>query len=206
MKRKTNSISLDFQKTASILFYLNVKYVSVCYSNLCNGNEVVDLTRQECPPIVVCLQDTTSSLLLSNTLSLLLSNTLSSSSSNNSSRSSTSVRSKANSDNGSLFPSPSQSKKIGKSISSEIKHANYVISICNWAMGTRSESIYNNPHQEWCVGKMICAKMSNCEHKGCKVRVHNIYQKDWLEQHRLEVNPDDLIHCRQHNECYQQYV
>ncbi len=31
---------IDFQKTASILFYVDVRYVSVCYNNLCNEDEV----------------------------------------------------------------------------------------------------------------------------------------------------------------------
>jgi hypothetical protein len=35
---------MDFQKTASILFYLDVRYLSVCYNSLCNNNEVVDHT------------------------------------------------------------------------------------------------------------------------------------------------------------------
>jgi hypothetical protein len=35
---------MDFQKTASILFDVNVKYVSVCYNNLCNDDEVIDRT------------------------------------------------------------------------------------------------------------------------------------------------------------------
>ncbi len=61
--------------------------------------------------------------------------------------------------------------------------ANYVSSFCNWAMGTMSESCYDNPLQEWCVGKMCGAKMLHCKHKGCKVRVHSICQIDWLKRH-----------------------
>jgi hypothetical protein len=76
---------------------------------------------------------------------------------------------------------------------SENKRANYVSSFYNWAMGTMSESCYNNPHQEWCVGKMRGAKMLHCKHEGCKVRVHSICQIDWLKQHCLEVNRDDPI-------------
>jgi hypothetical protein len=165
MKGNTNSILMDLQKTASILFYVNVRYVSVCYNNLRTNNEVIDLTRQEHPPIIVQLQDATLSMLSSNTLSLSLSDTSSSLSRDNSSRSLTSVRSKTNSDNDSLFLSSSQSTKNGKSNSSENKRANYVLYFCDWAMGT---------HQERCVEKMCCAKILHCKHEGCKVRVHNI--------------------------------
>jgi hypothetical protein len=42
VKGNTNSVLLDFQKTVSILFYINVRYVSVCYNNLCNNDEVID--------------------------------------------------------------------------------------------------------------------------------------------------------------------
>ncbi len=129
VKGNTNSVLMDFQKTTSVSFYINVKYVSDCYNNLHHGNEVVDLTRQERPLIIVQLQDATSSLLLHNTSSLSLSDTLSLLLSNNSSRSLTSVRSKTNSDNDSLFPSSSQLTKNGKSNSSEIKRANYVFFI-----------------------------------------------------------------------------
>ncbi len=128
VKGNTNSVLMDFQKAASILFYVNVRYVSVCYNNLHKENEVIDLTRQECPPIIVQLQDATSSLSSSNTLSLLLRNTSSSLLSNNPSRSSTSVRLITNSDNDSLFPNSSQLTKNGKSNSNENKRANYVLS------------------------------------------------------------------------------
>ncbi len=94
MKGNTNSMLMDFQKTASILFYVNVKYVSGCHNNLCNDDEVIDITEHKCPPIINQLQDTTSSSLSSNTSSLLLSYVLSPSSSNNSYGSLTSVRSK----------------------------------------------------------------------------------------------------------------
>jgi hypothetical protein len=77
---------MDFQKTASILFYVNVKYVSVCPNNLHNDNEVIDITGHDRPPVIDQSQDATSS---------------------NSSRSLTSVRSKTNLDNNSLFPSSS---------------------------------------------------------------------------------------------------
>jgi hypothetical protein len=134
------------------------------------------------PPSIVQLEDGTLSSLSSNTLSLL--------SSDNSSRSLTSVRSKTNSDDDDLFPSSSQLTKNGKSYTkykmSENKCANYDLSFCNWAMGKMSESCYNNPHEERCLGKMCCSKMSkmlHCAHKGCKVRVHSICQIDWLKQH-----------------------
>ncbi len=140
VKGNTNSVLMDFQKTTSILFYVDVRYVSVCHNNLPNNDEVMDHMGHECPPIIDQLQDATSSSLSSNTLSLLSSYTLSLLSSNNSSRSLTSVRSKTNSDDNSLFPSSSQSTINGKSDSSEIKRANYVLSFCDWAMGTMSES------------------------------------------------------------------
>jgi hypothetical protein len=111
MKGITNSVLMHFQKTASILFYVYVRYVSVCHNNLCNDDEVIDITGHEGPPVIDQLQDTTSSLLLSNTSSLSSSYTSSPSLSDNSSRSLTSVRSKTNSDNNSLFPSSSQSTK-----------------------------------------------------------------------------------------------
>jgi hypothetical protein len=116
---------MDFQKTASILFYVDVRYVSVCHNNLCNNDEVIDITGHERPPVIDLLQDATSSLSSSNTLTLSSSyTTLSPLPSNNASRSLTSVRLKTNSDNNSLFPSSSQSTKNGKSNSSEIKLAN----------------------------------------------------------------------------------
>jgi hypothetical protein len=109
---------MDFQKTGSILFYVDVRTVSVCYSSLCNEDEVIDhmgggietIHRlHKHPPSIVQLEDNTSSSLLSNTLSSLLSN--------NSSRSLTSVRSKTDLDDDDLFPSSSQSMKNGKSYS-----------------------------------------------------------------------------------------
>jgi hypothetical protein len=110
VKRNSNSVLMDFQKTPSILFYINVKYVSVCQHNLCNDNEVIDITRHSRPPVIDQLQDATSSLLSSNTSSSLPSYIWSLSSSNNSSRSLTSVRSKTNLDN-SFFLSSSQLTK-----------------------------------------------------------------------------------------------
>ncbi len=44
VKRNTYSMLMNFQKTAYILFYVNVKFVSVCQHNLCNDNEVIDIT------------------------------------------------------------------------------------------------------------------------------------------------------------------
>jgi hypothetical protein len=81
---------------------------------------------------------------------------------------------------------------------SENQHANYVLFFCDWAMGKMSESCYNNPHQERCVGKMCGAKMSkmlHCAPEVCEVRVHSICQIDRLKQHCLEVNHDDPIFC-----------
>ncbi len=86
VKGNTNSVLMDFQKTAFILSYVNVKYVSVCYNNLCKNDEVIVHTRHKHPPIIVQLQDATSSLSSSNTLSLLTSNTSSLLLSDNSSR------------------------------------------------------------------------------------------------------------------------
>jgi hypothetical protein len=159
MKGNLNSMLMDFQKTASILFYVNVRYVSVCYNNLCNNDEVIDHTGHEHPPSIVQLEDdtlsslssNTSSLLSSNILSLLSSDTLSLWFSKNSSRSLISVRSKTNSDNDDLFLSSSQSTKNSKSYSKnkmiENQYANYVLSFYDWAMGKMSESCYNNSHQ-----------------------------------------------------------
>jgi hypothetical protein len=111
VKRNTNSVLMNFQKTASISFYVDVKYVSVCHNNLCNGNEVIDITEHGIPPVVDQLQDATSSSSSSNTLSLLSSYVSSPSSSDNSSRSLTSVRLN-NLDDNSLFLSSSQSTKM----------------------------------------------------------------------------------------------
>jgi hypothetical protein len=96
MKGNTNSMLIDFQKTASIFFYVNVKYISICHNNLCNDNEVIDITGHNRPPVIDQLQDATSSSLSSNTLSLSSSNVSSPLSSDSSSRSLTSVRSKTN--------------------------------------------------------------------------------------------------------------
>jgi hypothetical protein len=189
---------MDFQKTASFLFYIDVRYVSICHNNLCKDHEVIDRTGHKHPPIIDQLQDATSSLLLSNTLSLLSSCTLSLLLSNNSSRSLTSVRLKTNSDNNTLFLPSSQSTKNGKSNSSDIKLANFVLSFCDWAMGTMSENIYNSPNQERHVGRMLGGKLSKmlyCAHEGCKVKVHRFCQIDWLDQHYLEVNHDDSFFC-----------
>jgi hypothetical protein len=44
---------MDFQKIASILFCVNVKYVSV------NDNEVIDIMGHDCPPVIDQSQDAT---------------------------------------------------------------------------------------------------------------------------------------------------
>jgi ubiquitin C-terminal hydrolase len=71
MKRINNFMLMDFQKTASILFYINVRYVSVCYNNLHNDDEVIDRTGggiemihrlHEHPPSLVQLEDNILSL------------------------------------------------------------------------------------------------------------------------------------------------
>jgi hypothetical protein len=209
VKGNTNSVLMDFQKTASILFYVDVKYVSICHNNLCNDNEVIDITGPNHPPVIDQLQDTTSSLLSSNTWSLSSSNVLSPLLSNNSSRSLTSVRSKTNSDDNSLFLSSSQLTKNDKTNSSDVRIAKYLLSFCDWAMGSMSEGIYNTPHQEWWVARGSRGSISEmlpCAHKGCTVRVHRLCQIDWLHQHDLEVVHNDPVFCWQHNECYQNYV
>ncbi len=210
MKRNTNSVLMNFQKTASILLYVDVKYVSVCHNNLRNDDEVIDIPGHNSPPVIDQLQDATSSLLSSNTLSLSSSYVLSPLSSDNSSRSLTFFRSKtSNLDDNSLFLSSSQSTKNGKSNSSDIKLAKYFLSFCNWAMGLMSEGIYNTPNQEQCVARTLGRFMSKnlpCAHKGCTMRVHKFCQIDWLHRHDLEVNHNDPVFCRQHNKCYQNYA
>jgi hypothetical protein len=196
VKRNTNSVLMDFQKIASILFYLDVKYVSVCHNNLCNDHEVTAIMGHNIPPVIDQLQDATSSLSSRNTSSLLSSYVLSPLSSNNSSRSLTSVRLKSNLDNNSLFLSSSQSTNNGKGNSSDIRIAKYFLSFCNWAMGLMSEGIYNTPHQELCVARKLgrnMSKMVPCAHKGCTMRVHRFCQIDWLHQHDLEVNHKDPV-------------
>ncbi len=157
VKGNTNSMLMDFQKTASILFYVNVKYVSVCHNNLCNNDEVIDIMGHDCPPVIDQLQDATSSWLSSNTLFLLSSNISSPLSSNSLSRSLTSVRSKINLDNNSLFLSSSQLTKNGKRNSSDIRIAKYFLSFCNWAMGSIQKissipNIKNSVYQDCWVG------------------------------------------------------
>ncbi len=125
VKGNTNSVLMDFQKAASILFYVDVKYFSIRHNNLCNNKEVIDITGHDRPPVIDQLQDATSSLLLSNTLSLLLSDILSPLLSDNSSRSLTCARLKTYLENNSLFPSSSQSTKNGKSGSSDIRIVKY---------------------------------------------------------------------------------
>ncbi len=76
-------------------------------------------------------------------------------------------------------------------------------------MGLMSEGIYNTPHQEQCVARGLGGSISEmlpCAHEGCTVRVHRLCQIDWLHQHDLEVVHNDPFFCRQHNECYQNYV
>ncbi len=43
---------------------------------------------------------------------------------------------------------------------SENIYGNYVLFFCNWAMGTMSESCYDNPYQGRCVGIICDVKMS----------------------------------------------
>jgi hypothetical protein len=74
VKGNKNSMLMDFQKTASILFYIDVRTVSVCYNNLHNNDEVIDRTGggietihqlHKRPPGIVQLEDETSSSLSS---------------------------------------------------------------------------------------------------------------------------------------------
>jgi hypothetical protein len=209
VKQSTNSMLMDFQKTASILFYVNVKYVTICHNNLCNNDEVIDIMGHNHPPVIDQSQDTTLSSLSSNTWSLLLSYVLSSSSSNNSSRSLTSVRSKTNTDDNSLFQSSSQLTKNCRRDSVDIKLANFVLTFCNWAMDLMSECIYNTPHQERCVARSWggnITKMLPCAYKGCTARVQKLCQIDWLQRRGLEVVHHDPIFCQQHNKCHQNHV
>ncbi len=186
-----------------------MKYVSVCHYNLCNDNEVIDITGHDPPPVIDQSQDAPSSSSSSNTLSSSSSYVSSSSSSDNSSRSLTSVSSKTKSDDNGLFPSSSQSTKNCRSDSVDIKLANFVLSFCDWAMDSMSEGIYNTPHQERCVARSLggnISKMLPCAHEGCTVRVHKTCQIDCLQQHGLEWRYNDPSFCRQHNEYYQNYV
>jgi hypothetical protein len=190
VKGNTNFMLMDFQKTASILFYFDVKYVFICHNNLCNNDEAIDITGPNRPPVIDKLQDATTFLSSSNTSSLSSSNVLSPLLSDNSARSLTSVRSQTNLDKNSLFLSSSHLTKNGKSNSSDIRIAKYFLSFCNWAMGSMSEGIYNTPHQERCVARGSGGNISEmlpCAHKGCTVRVHRLCQIDWLHQHDLEV-------------------
>ncbi len=125
VKGNTNSMLMDFQKTAFILFYVDVKNVSICHNNLCNKDEVIDIMGPDRPPVIDQLQDATSSSLSSNISSLSSSDVSSPSLSNNSSGSLTSVRSKTNWDDNSLFLSSSQSTKNGKRNSSDIRISKY---------------------------------------------------------------------------------
>ncbi len=52
MKGNTNSVLMGFQKTASILHNIDVKYVSIFHNNLCNNDEVIDITGHDRPPII----------------------------------------------------------------------------------------------------------------------------------------------------------
>jgi hypothetical protein len=43
---------MDFQRTASILFYADVKYVSICHNNLRKDDEIIDITGHNRPPVI----------------------------------------------------------------------------------------------------------------------------------------------------------
>jgi hypothetical protein len=73
----------------------------------------------------------------------------------------------------------------------------------------RCQKVSTIQHQEWCVARGLGGSISEmlpCTHKGCTVRVCRLCQIDWLHQHDLEVVHNDPFFCRQHNECYQNYV
>ena len=56
------------------------------------------------------------------------------------------------------------------------------------------EGIYNTPHQERCVARLLGGNISEilpCTHEGCTMRVHRFCQNDWLHQHDLEVVQND---------------
>jgi hypothetical protein len=208
VKGNTNSVLMDFQKTASILFYVVVRYVSVCHKNLHKDNEVIDIMGHERPPVIDQLLDATSSLLLSNTLSLSLSYTSSLLLSNNSSRSLTSVRLKTNLDDNSLFPSSSQSTKNGKSNLSEIKHANYFILLqLGYGFDVRRYLQYPTSrtvcrkNNGWKYVKIVTLLTQRMQEESAQ-----FLQIDWLHGHDLEVNYNDPFFCRQHNKCYPNYV
>ncbi len=196
VKGNTNSVLMDFQKTASILFYVDVKYVSICHNNLHNNDEVIDIMGHNRTPVIDQLQDTTSSSLSSNTLSSSLSNVSSPLSSKNSSRSLTSVRSKTKLDDNSLFPSSSQSTKNGKSNSSDIRMAKYFLSFCKLGYGFDVRRYLQYP-----TSRMVCrparllggiiSEILPCTHEGCTVRVHRFCQIDWLHRYNLEVVRND---------------
>jgi hypothetical protein len=57
VKGNKNFVLMDFQKTNSILFYANVRYVSVCYNNLHNDNEVIDHTGGGIETIHHCMSN-----------------------------------------------------------------------------------------------------------------------------------------------------
>ncbi len=211
VKGNNNSKLMDFQTTSSILFYVDVRYVSVCYNSLRNDDKVIDHTgggietihwSHKRPPSIVHLEDDTLSLSSSNTLALL--------SSNNSSRSLTSVRLKTNSDDDDLFSSSSQSTKNIKGYSkykmSENCCANYVLSFCDWAMGTTSERCYNNPHHEWCVGKMCGAKNVTLQTRRMWGESAQYLSNRLANATLFRGESWWSNFCRQHNECYQNYV
>ncbi len=150
----TNSVLMDFQKTASILFYVNVKYASVCHNNLHNGNEVSDIMGHGRPPVLDQSQDATSSSSSSNTLSSSLSYVLSLLLSNNSSRSLTSVRLKTNSDDNSLFPSSAQLTKKSRSDSVDIKLAKFCFILLQLGYGFDVRMYLQYP-----TSRTVCSKI-----------------------------------------------
>ncbi len=79
---------------------------------------------------------------------------------------------------------------------SDIGIAKYFLSFCNWAMGLMSKVSTIPQHQERCVAKGSGGSISEmlpCAHEGCTVRVHRLYQIDWLHQHDLEGVYNDLF-------------
>jgi hypothetical protein len=79
VNRNNNFVLTVFQKTASILFYVNETAVSVCSNNLCTNNEVIDRMggaiedshqSHKHPPSIVNLEEDSSSSLV-NSVELL---------------------------------------------------------------------------------------------------------------------------------------
>ena len=165
----------DILTDLPISFYVNIRYVSVCYNILYNDNEVIDRTgggietihqSHKRHPSIVQLEDDALSSLSSNTLSSSLSDTLSLLLSDNSSRFSTSVRSSTNSDNDDLFQSSSQSRKnSNRSSKNKISENQYPIMFYPFAIGlwVKCQKVATRIHIKNCVKKKyLVQKCQKC--------------------------------------------